>query len=309
MKTSLTMPGIYAVSDSGYLHDPVIVPSLNRTIAKVLCELSPAHARAAHPRLNDTVTTKHSEEMDVGTAAHATFLRGEKVVELVDVDDWRTKAARETRDAIRAEGRVPLKRENYGAVQSIVERLRQFRDETGAFTDGKPERTIVWQEGSIWCRVKPDWLPDEPSASLWDLKVTDGHATLVAFTRTLYATGGDIQASFYPRGAECVRGEPPDGMKFCVIEAHPPHGIKVFQLTPVALEIANSKVRYAIERWTWAMEFGEWPSYDVAPEWIDPPGWAMREWEGLMLARSTSPRLRWNDEGAQRFIDARQFGG
>ena len=83
------------------------------------------------------------------------------------------------------------------------------------------------------------------------------------------------------------------------------------QLCPLICQIRafRSFWPYAIERWTWAMESGEWPSYDVAPEWIDPPGWAMREWEGLMLARSTSPRLRWNDEGAQRFIDARQFGG
>lgn len=310
-RAPIAAPGIYAVSDKDYLADPVVEPSLNNSIAKLFAELSPAHARAAHPRFNAELEDDSTEAQDVGSAAHAAFLRGDSIIELVDFDNYRTKAARMARDSIIAAGRVPLKRERYDAVHRIVAALEEFRARTGAFTQGKPEQTLVWREGLAWCRAKVDWLPDEPSAPLWDLKIISGKATLRGWTRQAFDLGTDMQAAFYPRGAESVRGEPPEGMNFCVVESTPPHGIAVFGFSPVALEIAHAKVAYAIRRWQTCIAENRWPSYDPAVQWIDPPVWIMREWDAIAATNDlrSIPNGRADHATVERMIESGNLAG
>ena len=134
-------------------------------------------ACAAHPRFNPELVDEPSDAQSVGTAAHAIFLQGENAVELVNVTDWRTKKAQQARAAIQAGGLIPLKTEQYEAVHRMVSQLQRFRDATGAFTEGAPEQTLVWKEGEQWARARVDWLPNEPSAWLWDLKTSTAHAT------------------------------------------------------------------------------------------------------------------------------------
>jgi hypothetical protein len=307
----ITAPGIYEMTHERYLSDPVIVPSLNNSTAKLLVELSPMHARASHPRFNPEAERESSEAQDVGTAAHSIFLKGENTVELVDVDDWRTKAAKEARAEIEERGHIALKKSTYGAVHQMVSTLQRFRDQTGAFSDGAPEQTLVWTEGPTWCRSKVDWLADEPSAPLWDLKTSTAQATLKNWTRNAYTMSTDMQVAFYCRGAECIRGEPPDGMNFCVIETKSPFGLRVFRFSPAAIEVADAKVRHALKLWEWCMADNRWPGYPIEPELVEPPIWILREWEHMT---ATGAGLRQQiannaDNLAGRIIEQGSFGG
>lgn len=308
---AITEPGIYDLTHEAYLADPVIEPSLNNSIAKLLVEQSPAHAWAAHPRFNREIDLDSaSEDQDVGTAAHAIFLKGDASVELVDVKDWRTNAAKEARSEIQGRGHIALKKERYGAVARMVDRLERFRQETGAFTAGAAEQTVVWKDGPTWGRCKIDWLPDEFSAPLWDLKTISGSATLRKWTRQAFELGTDMQAAYYPRGVECVRGEPPEGMNFCVIESKPPYGLAVFAFSPASMEVAEAKVRYAIKTWEWCMADNRWPNYPVERQWVEPPVYVLREWEALT---TTGAGLRQQiianaDNLAPKILEAGSFG-
>lgn len=269
-------PGIYPLSDEAYLADPVLEPSLNNsTGVKILT--SPAHAWAMHPRLGGAPDADgdSTEAQDVGHVAHQMFLHGESRIRIINVTSFQTKAAKELRDRAIGEGRIPLKAERYDAVHRIVEKLERFRLRTGAFTAGKPEQTLVWREGPHWGRCKVDWLPDEPSAYLWDLKTTTALASAETFGRSAF--GYDMQASYYPRGCECVRGEPPEGMRFCVIETKPPFGVKIFEYSPAAIEDANEEVSDAIRLWARCRETDSWPDYPDEVEWIEIPPWKLRE--------------------------------
>jgi hypothetical protein len=269
-------PGIYDLSDEVYLDDPVVEPSLNNTTAKLLM-VSPAHAWAAHPRLGRApdAADDSTEAQDVGHVVHQMFLHGESRIRVLNVPDFRTNKAKELRGAAIAEGRIPLKVDQYDAISRVVEKLERFRLRTGAFSQGKPEQTLIWREGAQWGRCKVDWLPDEPEAYLWDLKTVTGLASGETFGRSPF--GYDMQAAYYPRGAECVRGEPPEGMRFCVIETKSPYGIKVFEFTPAAIEDANDEVTEAIALWANCRETGAWPDYPDDVEWIDIPPWKLRE--------------------------------
>jgi PDDEXK-like domain of unknown function (DUF3799) len=307
----ITKPGIYSMSHDDYLADPVFVPSLNASIAKVLIERSPLHARVAHPRFNAEIETDSTEEQDLGTAAHAWFLRGEQSVEVLDVADFKTKAARQQRDDARLAGKVPLKADRYDALTRMVTVLARFRAETGAFTDGTPERTLVWLDGTTWCRAKVDWLPHEPSSWLWDLKTVSGAATLRKWIRAAYDQQVDLQAVFHCRGSEFLHGEPPAGMNFCVIENKPPHGISVFSLGPMALEVGEAKARHAIRMWGQCLESDHWPGYPIAQQWVEPPTWVLREWQHLTTTGASVPqtRLPQADNLADRIIEEGNWGG
>lgn len=274
--TRIDQPGIYALSDPVYLADPVVVPSLNNTTSRLLL-ISPKHAWVSHPRLGGAPDAERdsTDAQDIGTVAHAMFLHGEDRVRVLNVSDFRTNKAKDMRDAAIAEGHIPLKLSSYEGVRRVVDELERFRQRTGAFTGGKPEQTLIWTEGKEWGRCKVDWLPDEPSAYLWDLKTTSGLASANTFARSDF--GYDMQAAYYPRGSECVRGEPPEGMRFCCIETKPPFGIRVFQFTPAALDDANEEISEAIALWQRCRETDVWPAYPDDVEWIDIPPWKLKE--------------------------------
>jgi hypothetical protein len=114
-------PGIHAIPAGRYHADPCSKPSLSASIAKILCEESPLHAWHRHPRLNPDFERVESATFDVGTAAHAMLLEGTDVCIAVDAPDWRTKAAKEQRDAIRQIGRIPLLIEQWDRVNELYD--------------------------------------------------------------------------------------------------------------------------------------------------------------------------------------------
>lgn len=280
----IELPGIYTISDREYHADPVAAaPSFSRSIGKLMIEASPLHAWSQHPRLGGSAPTGPAagdDDMDVGTAAHALFLEGTDKVQRIEFDSYRTNAAKEARDAAMAAGKIPLKPKQYDGTMRVVDALEHFRQASGLFTKGKPEQTVIWNEGEgLWCRCRIDWLPDDPAVPLLDLKTTGGLATAACWGRQCFQFGADIQASMYPRGCEFVRGEPPEGMLFVVAETSPPYAIRVFALDPIAVEVGAAKAAAARAAWVQCLAADKWPSYPRETEWILPPPWIVRQWE------------------------------
>lgn len=314
-------PGIYSLTEDQYHADPCVLPSLSRSMIKLLVDYSPAHVRVAHPRLGNLADDEgqpeanSNEDMDVGKAAHAAFLRGENVVERVPYDDYRTKAAKQYRDEIVAAGRVPLKQTKFDHMLHLVDKLEGFRANTGAFTKGKPEQTLIVRfNDRIWGRAMVDYLEDDPQGPMWDLKTTGGRAHLDTWTRRCFEHGAHLQAYWYPMLAGELRdGEVPQTFKYVVVETKPPFAIRVFELSPQAYEVAEAQVKFGLDLWERCITDGSWPGYPLEPEWVDPPGYILRAWEwqtrtGTGLAK---PRVRTGSDPAavNRFIQAGQFGG
>lgn len=308
-------PGIYEISEADYHADPCVRPSLSRSVLKKLVDLSPAHAYVTHPKLGGADNLgdgSEDEGMDIGTAVHSSFLQSKSILKPLDFPDWRTNKAKEARALAYADGLIPLLTKPYNRAMRVIDQLEDFRNRTGAFTHGKPEQTLVWQEDEgVWCRSRVDWLPDDPAAPLWDLKSTANAAAIGPWSRAAFDKGVDLQAALYPRGAEMIREEPPEGMYFCVIEQKPPYGRRVFQMSPIALDIANQKIRAGISLWDNCLTTGQWPGWSPEAEYIHPPSWVIREWEdrsalsqrSLEIAREIRERPL-----AAKFIESGDFG-
>jgi PDDEXK-like domain of unknown function (DUF3799) len=309
--------GIYELTAAQYHADPVIIPSLSRSILKRLVNNSPAHARSAHPRYGgegeddepEAAAPDAKEDRDVGTVAHAMFLRGQTVVEKVDFATYQSKAAKAQRDEILKAGKVPLKAIKYDETMRLVEALERFRARTGMFTKGKPEQTLIWREGPTWCRAMVDWLYDDPAMPLDDLKTTPGSALSRTWSRNAFENGAHLQAVFYPRGvAELRDGEVPDGMRFVVAETKAPFGIKIFAMGEPAIAMAVEQMRYGMGLWERCQAEDRWPNYDHEVEFIDPPVWIAREWDWSSRShvaerRAVDPAL------VNRMIAAGNLGG
>lgn len=275
------MTGFSTIPAEAYHADPCEQPSLSASIANLLCNRSPAHAQAAHPRLNPNMRREESDKFDIGTVAHAILLQGIDVVQVIDAPDWRTKDAREQRDAARADGRVPLLAGVLDDVQAMVAAARTQLEQHGAqppaFMDGLPEQTLVWEEpGGVTCRARLDWLRND-LATIDDLKTTSRSASPEHYSRALFNVGGDVQAAFYIRGVQELTGETPE-FRWVVVETQPPYALSVVAPGPDILTIGRKKVEYALDTWRRCLSTGVWPAYPTHVCYAELPQYEEARW-------------------------------
>jgi hypothetical protein len=281
-------PGIYdGVAASDYHADQGIgdlttggAPSLSASTINTLLTMSPAHAKAGHPRLNPDYQPDTKDEFDLGTVVHSLLLEGMTVMDIIEFPDWRTNAAKEAKATSRAHGRIPILSKNAHNVMQMVEAVaRQIEQLDVAplpLTAGKPEQTMVWEEQGVLCRARPDWTHDD-LAACDDLKTTSRSAHPEAWTRTLFNIGCDVQAAWYLRGFYAITGKRPD-WRWLVVETQPPYALSVVSPGPAVLELANMKIDAALATWKQCLETDVWPAYPRQVCYAELPAWEEARW-------------------------------
>lgn len=269
-------PGVYEMSAEDYHADPCEAPSLSSSVAKLLINSTPLHAWTAHPRLNPDAEREDEERFDLGNACHSLILHDPKKFEIIDAPDWRTKQAKDQREAARECGKIPLLAEQWTRVQAMAHSLRlqlaRHQDARNAFTNGKPEQTLIWREGETWCRARLDWLPNAGNF-FDDYKSTVVGADPDAFSRNLFNLGYDVQDAFYTRGIRALGLCEKPAFRFIVQETQAPHAISVVALMPSAVDLAAHKVARAIDIWQTCMRTGYWPGYPLRTCYVEAPAW------------------------------------
>jgi len=274
--------GIHEMSAEAYHADPCDTPALSNSIAKILLSQSPMHAKMAHPKLNPYYVSDEDSRFDLGSAAHALLLEGSNAkLCVIDAADWRTKAAKEQRDEARANGLLPILAKHDKALNLMVTAAKSYIDNSelkGLFGEGKPEQTVIWQEGAIWCKARTDWLTSD--AIILDYKTT-GSAAPEACIRQIVSLGYDVQDSFYRRGVQAVTKQEPKFV-FLFQEITAPYACSLVSLSNTFREIADEKVRRAIAMWQECLATNKWAGYPDRICYAEPPNWAMTEHMNLM---------------------------
>lgn len=284
MPQPITKPGFYpGLSMDAYLADPCPEPSLSSGIARTLIDRTPLHAWTAHPRLNPSYERETKEVFDIGTAFHDLLLKGESYAVRVDANDWRTKAAKEERDEIRAAGKIPLLPEQYdrtfamhAAFLAQITGNNDFDFREG-LAKGKTEVTGVWLEekglrAPRWCRMRLDLVAPGSGDKDWgfDIKTTANASPATWGSRTIWQTGATFQGAFYPRGYKAIRHR---GLEWrnLVIETGPPHALAIFAPAPDVIEYEEERVEKAIRRWDECMAEDRWPAYPALTTYVELP--------------------------------------
>lgn len=255
------------------------VPCFSASIATILCNDTPLHAWTAHPKLNPNWTPEDSKVTDIGRIAHALLLEGMAVAEVIEADDWRKNETKAKRDAARESGKIPILAKDYPAIEAMVRaahiQLEQHAEAKNAFTGGKPEQTIVWDEDGVRCKARIDWLHD--SYRFIDDYKTAASANPEAFTRQMFGYGYDIQAALYVRAVRAATGKDAT-FRFIVQEKELPHALCVVSPGPDVLMLAEKKIQFALDLWRKCLESGEWPAYPTRICWAELPPYEETRW-------------------------------
>lgn len=271
----ISRPGIYMMDPRRYHADPVVRPSLSHSVARILLDRSPLHARHAHPRLNpERAEQPPTQAMIAGSVLHRLLLgRGEEVV-VIPSDDFRRSAARNLRDDAFARGAVPILAPEFtrlrGCADAVLGQLYDDPEAASFFAPGRSEAVAVWRVGPVWCRAMIDRLPHASGVPMWDIKSTALSARPEDWERTLarrYAT----QAAFYRLGVGMALRRPPGELRFIVFERDPPHAVSIVACGETMIEAAEAEVKRALRMWAAATISGHWPGYGRGVHRIEAP--------------------------------------
>lgn len=267
---------------SDYHADPSPEPSLSSSIAKILVTQSPMHAWFAHPRLNPNHRPEESEDFDRGSAAHSLLLEGDDRMVECAFNDWRTNAAKDMRDKVRLEGKLPLLTKHIGPVRKMVEIAKKYLRESELhleIEDCFAERTVIWQAGGIWKRARFD-LQVRNRSVLLDYKSTET-ADPLSFSRQIIAMGYDVQAAHYLETFDAMDTYPitEPTFVFLVQERSEPFACSLVGVDPMMLDLGQQKCEFASKLWKQCLDSGKWPGYPRQIAWASPPAWALENFE------------------------------
>lgn len=283
-------PGIYEIPAAQYHADPADGVSLSSHIIHTLLTHSPRHAWFEHPRLNPNHKPEEKTEFDLGACSHATLFEGEGNIQAIEADDWRTKAAKEARDQARAQGKIPVLAAKLTAIRAMADAARAalLACELGPIdlTTGKAEQTLIWQEGDVWCRARPDWMQwmRKGGNLMLDYKSTAGSAEPSAWIRNqMMPMGFDVQAAHYLRGNAAISGNRDARWLFLVQENYEPYECSFVGVSPATLEIAQRKWDFAVALWQSCINKNRWNGYPRRIAYAEPTSWQMDEDEERRL--------------------------
>lgn len=274
------------VPPSDYFADPCAEPSLTQSIAKILIERSPAHARLEHPKLCPPVTDddepeKYVAAQAIGNAAHAIMIgRGRDIAE-GEFDNWTTKAAKDFKKDMGADGKLIILSKHLARAKELVKQASYQLDAEGhadAFRSGHGEVVLVWQEHGIWFRSLVDWMVS--TTNLYDLKTSGISCAPHGLGRVMETAGWHVQAAFHERGLDILDPDNAGRRKFhfIAVENEPPYALVPVLLDEYWMTMGRKKVDYAVELWRRSIEKNHWPRYQTGTITPEYPGYAEKKW-------------------------------
>jgi hypothetical protein len=228
---------------------------------------------------------QHSAAFDLGKAAHLYVLTEGEAVELVDAPDWRTKAAREERERIRADGHVPVLPKELEVVQDMAGAIRAVPLARALLdpSKGEPEVSLFWSavddvaQFEVPCRARIDWLlaPTTGRVTAVDYKTTPDASTR-GIERAVDNYGYHVQDAWYSEGLEAT-GLAAADMAFLFVfqEKTPPYLCHVVNLPPAWKALGHSKAQEARRTYADCMVADHWPGYSdditelTIPRWVE----------------------------------------
>jgi len=272
----ITEPGVFDVSPDEYHSDPVAGGSLSSSEARALL---PPSCPAVYRWTKDHGQAP-KRTFDLGHAAHSLVLGAGADIEVIDAPDWRTKAAKEQRDAARDAGLTPLLAHEAEQVKLMAAAIRRHPVAAALLNPagGAAEQTIVWRDGhtGVWSRARYDWLPTVVEGRR--LIISDYKTCVSAdpedLAKAMHRFGYHQQAQWYLDGAKAVLQVDDPAFVFIAQEKTPPYVVTIFEPDSTAMRIAQALNTRARQVWQHCTQTGRWPAYTDEIALLALPRWA-----------------------------------
>ncbi len=276
MTATVAGPGVHGMSEANYFAHPALSCSGAK---KLLPPWSPAHFRYGRDHGRPSTSA-----FDIGHAAHKAVLGVGTPLQLVEADDWRTKAAQAQRQQAYDTGAIPLLTREWDHVVNMSQVLKEHPIARLLFDPehGKPEQSLIRTDeaSDVLLRARLDWLPTAVDGRmvLADYK-TAVSAEPRSFAKAAANFGYHMQHAWY---VDMVRGlglADDVGFVFVVQEKTPPYVVTVVELDIEAVRIGRERNRRAIDLYASCAAADEWPGYSTDIELVSLPKWATYEHE------------------------------
>jgi hypothetical protein len=274
-------------------------PALSASGAKVLTQPGgPAryqyereHGRPPR-RVFDVGHAVHAEVLGVDPGCDVVLLNANTdpdVEDPVPAPDYRTKAAQQHRDAIRAAGRVPVLESDVAVARDMAAVLRAHPIASKLLhpDSGRPEVSLFWHdpEHGVDRRCRVDWLRHADAAGrliLVDYKTcADASPRAVAAAAVRY--GYHQQGAWYRDlilGLGLATSVP---VVLVFQETTPPYLPHVVELDEQLLRMGAERNAHALALFAACTDTDTWPGYsDTSITLLSPPTWALYEHDEIV---------------------------
>lgn len=195
---------------------------------------------------NGNLPRPASKFIDIGTFVHQELLGGDKDWVAKAYPDYRTKAAREWRDA---QTKTILDDEQISTIVNVAEAVKSHPSLKGVLANMETEQPIFAKVNGVELRGKADIIEKDAnskSVRIWDLKTT---AQFQEWKYKSIRLHYDLQAAVYKT---LYSGDVDFG--FIIAETIPPYRVQLAYLTPEAWEKGESDLARCLEA---VKEFGD----------------------------------------------------
>jgi hypothetical protein len=285
---TITEPGRHALMPEAVYHDdPVVGGSLSSTGARKLLDTCPAKFRWWADNQQPYKTT-----FEVGKAAHRKVLGAGAELALFpgtgkNPEAWQKHDDIAAVDALRAEGKVPLKPSQMAMVDAMAEAMRAEPLARPLLDpdQGDTELSLFWRRGTVWGRSRPDRI----------VRLQSGRTAIVDYKSAVSAAPADvekaiaqhgyhIQGAFYQAAVAAlgICGEDESVFLLLVQEKEPPYLTTVVQPDHTAMRMGAIRVRQAFDRYAECVRDKRWPGYSDDVVIAELPPWETRELNGVV---------------------------
>lgn len=286
----ITEPGVYDLSMEDY-HGNLMAPepSVSSSVLWRLLDC-PAKMWDSSPLNPKRVPEEPKSSFDIGRAAHALML-GEPEFNAHFVvcphDKLNANPGKQWHDGWKArvasgeEPRTLIRANDFEDIQQIAAAQLRSPQVARAFRDGQPEKSLIWrdEETGVWCKSRPDWLPDDPPQGfLIDYK-TARSIKPKKLGYDVFGYGYHVQAAMQYDAVVNVLGVKPLGIAHVVQEKESPFLAELRMFDERQLAHGRREYRRALRLFAdcWKQyKAGEperraWPGYTDRPDYFVTP--------------------------------------
>lgn len=222
---------------------------------------------------------------DFGHAVHEMILGVGLGLVRLPYDDLRRKEAKEAVAQARAEGKIPLKAQDYDLAEQLANNVLNHPVGEQLFnrTAGVPEVSAYCKDDhtGLELRGRFDWLTTrEGKPCIVDVKTTASTGLARDFERDAAKYDYPLQREFYRHMYRTITGETPDFLHV-IVSKQPPYNVTVVSMDFLCETAGQRRMAFALDQWaTW--DKNDWwmkPSRTI--EWVSAPQYYLDESDNL----------------------------
>lgn len=212
--------------------------------------------------------------MDVGTALHLAVLEPKQLAKravVVDVENWRTKEARQRREEARMYGQVALLAKDRDLIDELAHALWGNSFVRDMLDGADTEVSYFWDSRGVACKARADIIAKD-GRRIGDLKASKSAAPEF-FQHRAFNAGHFLRSVWYAAGWEVASGNRAD-YHYIVVSTDPPHLVTVAKLDDRATAWGEQMVGRALTLFRECRKRNVWPPYCPEPVTLSLPSWS-----------------------------------